>query len=334
MKVSICVAQYNRADRIALSVGSLLEQDYDDYEIIVVNDGSPDQQVKIELDKLLTTSSVKLTVLHQENTGFVGAMNHAISVASGEYIAIHGAGDISFKTRIKKQANYLDLNPAVGLVSCLFQNVVVGGSSDGKAAAKVKKKGFITAQDLLAFDNPFSQGEVMYRRDLFYKVGGYRPYFKFAQDRDLWLRMIEHTKMIIIQEFLYERGIFIKDGVTTNTEKGLIQKHLAALARDCYRTRNTRGYDLVDKYGIHAGLFRKGCKHLANYHCRQAVELILKDRIEESNRFIELARQEKTTTLGLVTFVIVKAVKVKIIHSMFKKLILKIFPNSAKKYRT
>lgn len=334
MKVSICVAQYNRADRIALSIGSLIEQDYDDYEIIVVNDGSPDPQVRIELEKLLASSGGKLTILHQENAGFVGAMNHAIGVASGEYIAIHGAGDISFKARIRKQANYLDTNPTIGLVSCLFQNVVIGGNRDGSSVAKVKKKGLITARDLLAFDNPFSQGEVMYRKDLFHKVGGYRPYFRFAQDRDLWLRMIEHTRMTIIQEFLYERGIFVKDGVSTNTEKVLIQKHLAALARDCYRTRVTRGYDLVDKYGMHAGLFRKGCKHLANYHCRQAVELILKDRIEESEKFIELGLQEKTTSLGLLTFVIGKVVKIKIIHSIFKKLVLSIFPNSAKKHRT
>ena len=62
-KVAICVACYNIAERIEESIGSLLNQTFDDYEVVVVNDGSPDDNVKVFLEKF---QDKRLKVIHQK----------------------------------------------------------------------------------------------------------------------------------------------------------------------------------------------------------------------------------------------------------------------------
>lgn len=329
-KVSICVAQYNRADRVAISIGSLLSQSYHDYEVIVVNDGSTDNRTQVELEKL---KCAKLTIIKQDNGGFVSAMNKAIYAAKGEYIAIHGAGDISLPDRIKTQSDYLDSAPSVGLVSCLFDNVVIDGEYSGKRTF-MKKSSKVDVSDLLQLNNPFGQGEVMFRKDLFEKVGGYRSYFKYAQDRDLWLRMIEHTKMHIIQEKLYERGIFINDGIASNIEKTILQKYLSSLARACYYEKQANGIDFIEKYGKHAAFFRPPDPLLANFFAKQAVEYMLKDELEKGDKIASLALKEKITLSSFASKLILLLCKAKPIRLIMTKLFLALFPNSAKRYRS
>jgi len=329
-KVSICVAQFNRADRIEQSISSLLNQKYDSFEVIVVNDGSTDEATKVELEKLKAPS---ILIIHQENSGFVGAMNKAISMARGDYIAIHGAGDVSFDSRIRKQADILDQNPDIGLVSCLFDNVMFKGAISCKQSIDLNRPYEITSRALLGFENPIGHGEVMYRKSLFIAVGGYRPYFKFAQDRDLWLRMIDFTRMVVIQEVLYQRGIF-KDGVTTNIEKILIQKNLAALARQCYETKNEYGRDLIDEYGDHAGLFRKGCKYLSKFHAKQSVEYLLKSDFAKARFFANLSINEGFGLYSAGALLVNYLCRYKPIHTLIKRLIIRLYPNSVKAYRS
>ena len=260
VKVSVCMAYYNRSEYVLECVDSLLRQDYDSYEVIVVNDGSSDPLTGTLLDSI---QDDRLTVIHQNNTGFVGAIRKAIDSSSGEYIAIQGAGDISLPERIKSQADSLDNDSQIGIVSCLFENGDFGGNNNGNRTKRSYTNHNITAYDFLSGANPFGHGEVMFRRDLYEKVGGYRPFFKFSQDLDLWLRMIDYCKVEIIQEYLYERRKFAKDGVSTDEKKLFVQKYLAEFSRQCYRDRLKYGRDLVDDFGFQAGLLNVPNKQIS-----------------------------------------------------------------------
>lgn len=293
VKVSICVAYYNRSEYVFDCINSLLNQDYDSFEVIVVNDGSKDPLTGQFLDEI---NDVRLKVIHQANTGFVGAMRAAIAASSGEYIAIQGAGDISLAGRIKKQAKILDEKAEVGIVSCLFENVVFGGEKHGER----KKRGYenqnITAQDFLEGANPLGHGEVMFRRNLYDRVGGYRHYFKFSQDLDLWLLMIDHCKVEIIQEYLYERRNFIKDGVSTDDAKQFLQKYLAEFARQCYRDRKSYGKDLVDSFGIHGGLFKYPNRELSKLIAARLISgMRRQEKFSEIEYFKRFAVSEPAT---------------------------------------
>lgn len=318
IKVSICVAYYNRADKIKESIGSLLAQDFDSFEVVVVNDGSSDPLTAMYLDQL---KDEKLTVIHQENAGFVSAMKKAIEHSKGQYIAIHGAGDISLKNRISVQSKFLDSHPDVGAVSCHFQNIVIGGDMDGFTRLAGSTKHVITVKDFLGMNNPFGHGEVMYRKSIYLKVGGYREFFKHAQDRDLWLRMIDHCEMRVIQSVLYERGLFMSDGIATNRNKLVLQKYLASFAKQNYLHKKSTGVDLLEKYGANAGLFRKRSKHISNFLSMQSIESYYKREKETAKTLAKMSIDEGVYLKSFIAISIVKLSNLKILDSLFRVLI-------------
>lgn len=289
------MAYYNRSEYVLECVNSLLEQNYDAFEVIVVNDGSSDTLTK---EKLNSIQNSRLRVVHQSNTGFVGAIRNAISLSQGEYIAIQGAGDVSLPTRIEKQANVLDKNPEIGMVSCLFENVDFGGEKNGFRTKRSYSRTNIDATDFLSGANPFGHGEVMFRKSIYEKVGGYRTFFKFSQDLDLWLRMIEHCKAIIIPEYLYERRKFIKDGVSTDEKKLFLQKYLAEFARQCYVDRKIEGSDFIDLYGMHAGLFKSPNKEISKLISKRIFKA-LKDENPSLVKFYTRFSKSEPKTIGL-----------------------------------
>ena len=288
-KVSICVAYFNRSEHIKESIGSLLAQTYENYEVIVVNDGSPDPLVKVLLDQF---NDVRLKVIHQENKGFVGAMTTAIANSDGYFIAIHGAGDISRKQRIKEQAEFLAKNDDYALVSCHYTDVVVDDAGKGTETPFKLRSGEIIEDDLTYGPTPIGHGEVMYRRSAYEKAGGYREFFKFAQDKDLWLRMIYHGRFYILPIDLYERGLFMKDGIATNHDKLYVQKLLIAFALQCYEYKKLHAEDLIDIYGARAGLFRTKSKKVANFCHTTSFRFLMKNEFSNALKFNQLSTSE------------------------------------------
>ena len=95
MKFSIIVPAYNVAQYIEECIESILNQDYDNYEIIVVDDGATDETPKI-LDEIASKSE-KVRVIHQKNGGLSAARNSGIEAASGEYILFLDGDDFGQK---------------------------------------------------------------------------------------------------------------------------------------------------------------------------------------------------------------------------------------------
>jgi hypothetical protein len=285
-KVSICVAYFNRSEHIKESIGSLLTQTYENYEVVVVNDGSPDPLVKVLLDQF---NDVRLKVIHQQNKGFVGAMTTAIANSDGDFIAIHGAGDISRNQRIKEQAEFLAKNDDYALVSCHYTDVVVDDAGKGTETPFKLSAGEIIEDDLTYGPSPIGHGEVMYRRSAYEKAGGYREFFKFAQDKDLWLRMIYHGRFYILPINLYERGLFMKDGIATNHDKLYVQKLLIAFALQCYEYKKLHTEDLIDIYGARAGLFRTKSKKVANFCHTTSFRFLMKNEFSNALKFNQLS---------------------------------------------
>lgn len=249
-KVSVVCAWYNRADYIKDTVDSLLNQDFDDYEIIIANDGSPDPRVKEILDSY---DDPKLTIIHKENEGFTKTIKMLVDIAKAPYVAIQGAGDISYPKRLKKQYEYLRLNPELFGTGCWLDKSVVevNGEETITGQHKLDKKIF-TSKDFLATNNPYTQGEVMFVKKKYYESGGYRDFFKYAQDRDLWIRMSANSDAGVVESVLYRRRSFKADGVSANFSKQVLQKKLSIFARHSAKNKLDGNKDLIDQYGCHA----------------------------------------------------------------------------------
>ena len=295
-KVSVVCAWYNRAVYISDTLDSLLAQDFGDFDIVLVNDGSPDPRVREVLDGY---ADPRLRVIHQANTGFVGAIRRAIAQSQGEYIAVMGAGDVSLPARLRLQAEALDEDPSLVGLGSSYRNVTVdetGGFLD--AEDFVRKPIPITRDYILrSHKSPFTHGEVMYRRSVYEAVGGYRPTFRFTQDLDLWLRMSRHGPFTLRPELLYERRLFLSDGIQSDLSKYVVQINFANLALECARLYDRKGYDLVDVFGLNAGMMMAPDSFMAGVLSKTALKYLRNGMPEEAGFFLDLARRGRGSPL-------------------------------------
>ena len=281
-KVSIICGFYNRENRLEESVESLINQSHKNLEIILFDDCSTDNTLA-KLKKYETDFRVKI-IQHKENIGFVSGLINAIQVASGKYIAIHGSGDISEPNRIEEQVHILNTKPAIGVVGCGVTNVKLDNENNTvyehyryKPCDGNQKYGILT-------QNFFTHGEVMFRKDKYDEVGGYRKEFKYAQDRDLWCRMSRVCDFYTINKPLYRR-FYMSDGVGTVKNKLLIQRHLSEFACQCHEEVLAGGRDYLEEFGEKGFFFFKVNKRFAEGFERICREKVKGNEIEDSKFF-------------------------------------------------
>jgi glycosyltransferase involved in cell wall biosynthesis len=120
-KVSVVMAAYNREKEIAAAIDSVLSQDFQDFELIVVDDGSRDRTGEI-----VRGYGDRLRYIHQENRGVGAARNAGVRAARGEYLAYCDADDVQYHFRLGAQAHLLDQSPRAGMVFTDFKEWVRG----------------------------------------------------------------------------------------------------------------------------------------------------------------------------------------------------------------
>jgi glycosyltransferase involved in cell wall biosynthesis len=193
MKVSVVMAAYNAERYIAEAIESILSQTFEDFEFLIVNDGSTDGTEDI-LEKC---KDPRIKVIHQLNTGCASARDLAIAQASGEYIAIMDADDISLPERLEKTVNYLDSHPKTVLVGTGF----IARDDDSKL-----ERVFFHPQDdeeircVMLIDSPFLDPSILMRTEAYRRVGGYKIDHKF--DYELLSRLAKIGKLANIKEVL------------------------------------------------------------------------------------------------------------------------------------
>lgn len=243
-KVSIVCAWYNRADYIRDTVDSLLAQHFDSFEVIIVNDGSPDARVASILNSY---DDKRLRIIHQENRGFTHAISHAIAISRAPYIAIQGAGDVSHKDRIKRQYTLMEERPEISATGTGYRQVTPGASI---AEYYVPPDPFCDERTL-ARKMPFTHGTTMYRRFQYNASGGYDLRFKYCSDWDLFFRIVAQGPIVGINAPLYERRAFF-DGITFAPDKKFQQIWFNERARDRSSERNV----LLDQADVHISNIR------------------------------------------------------------------------------
>ncbi len=252
-RVSVVTVYFNRQHLVAASIKSLLAQDYNDMEIIVVDDGSTDGT----LEALEQFQDSRLRIIRLENGGFTQAIRAGIDASTGSLIAVHGSGDLSYKTRMTRQVAVFEQHKDVVVVGCHVKNALPGG----RYHMFTPPNGLDFSKTLLK-RNLFTHGEVMFRRDAYEKCGGYRTFFRYAQDLDLWLRMSALGNYHIVEDVLYERERQ-SDGVGSSHEKFLLQQKLVEFSRQCRESVLAGGTDLLDRHGPAGALLVRRSPRLA-----------------------------------------------------------------------
>lgn len=299
--VSVVTVYYNRADVVTASIESLLAQTHREIEIIAVDDGSTDDT----LARLRAFDDERLTVISHRNEGFVGSIRKGVAAARGDIVAIHGSGDISHPDRIARQFAVLDERPDVGVVGCHVENrnLLRGTSTLHRPTVGAD------AGRQLAEANFLMHGEVMFRKPVYDAVGGYRPFFRMAQDRDLWLRMSERTGFHIVPEVLYTRFIRL-DGVGGGgADRRAAQVLLSNLAVHCYEARRRNEPDPID-----AGRFEALMSVLLNRESSRilalcAIELAIAGRRDEADALFRRCLASRAPAIPLALFGLFKVTR-------------------------
>jgi len=251
-KVLIVSVFYNREDMVDESVQSLVSQLEPDMHLMLVDDGSKDGTLARMNNWVANNPAGNITVMSHPNMGFVRSIRAGIDAMPSTYIAIHGSGDLSLPGRLRKQSDYMDQHPQVGVVGCYSRFVY----SDNATAPHIKGEAFTgDASQRMLTRNPFHHGEVMMRRDCYEQVGGYRTFFKFAQDRDLFCRLSRITHFHIIEEVLYTRYVGVPGSVSGSANKIVVQRFLSDFACYCHSRRLQGKADPLDEHGSRGALF-------------------------------------------------------------------------------
>lgn len=119
LKVSVIMPVYNREKYIKEAIESVLNQTFQDFELIIIDDGSTDNTVNII--KEFTDKRIKL-IQHETNKGVAAARNTGYLAAQGEYIVISDSDDINHPDKFLEQVNVLDKNFDIDIVGCFYQH--------------------------------------------------------------------------------------------------------------------------------------------------------------------------------------------------------------------
>lgn len=202
-KVSVVIPAYNAMNYLPETLENALSQTYDDFEVIVVNDGSSDETE--QWVSQIKDSRVKL--ISQKNQGLAGARNTGIAHAKGEYIAFLDADDLWEPTKLEKQLRVLEENPEVGLVYTWVAYIDDKGESTGRVF-KHQIEGDVWQK--LTEHNIVESGSVaMVRRDCFENCGVFdRNLGSYVEDWDMWLRLATRYHFKVVQEpLVYYRQV-------------------------------------------------------------------------------------------------------------------------------
>lgn len=212
--ISIVVPTYNRVDSLRRSIDSVLNQSFDDFELIIVDDGSSDKT--LDLIKSYDDDRI-IPVQHEKNRGANAARNTGVNIAKGEYISFLDSDDVFHENHLKRVLATLKdcSNQCIGAFTG-FVKIADGGIVDVSHADDDE----VTREFVVDGNSIGSLSCVTFHSSVFQSVGLFDVELESAQDIDFYLRVLEEYSMVGVDDVLvtkYERG----DNIGASLERKL-----------------------------------------------------------------------------------------------------------------
>lgn len=222
-KVTVLMPTYNEEAYVREAVESILQQDYRDLELLVMDDGSSDHTV--EIVNSFQDSRIRVMV-NDHNLGIAENLNRGLDNIHTEYVARMDGDDISLPQRLSVQIAYMEAHPEIDLCSCGMQ---LFGEHD---AVWVRESDPEKVKVSALFFSPVLHASSLWRRDSFEKKGlRYRQEYVPAEDYDLWTRaLMAGLRLTNLPDVLYRYRIRPAQATILRNEK-------ETLVRNRYRRR-------------------------------------------------------------------------------------------------
>ncbi len=199
-KVSIVIPTHDRPQLLRRAVTSVLAQTFQDFELIVVQNGEKENAKSFVRE--LAEQGHPIRYVHERKSGGANARNVGIKEATGQYIAFLDDDDEWLSNKLEKQVEILDQNPETGLVTCRGWAVDRRGSIRQEVPANFS--GNPTLFDLIIQGNViYSLSTILVRKVCFEQLGMFEAKYSIANDYEFYLRLARAWKIVSLEEPLY-----------------------------------------------------------------------------------------------------------------------------------
>lgn len=189
--VSVLMSCYNAKRWLHEAGESVLAQTFEDFEFILVDDGSTDDTWNVI--QRYRERDQRVVAICKKNTGLADSLNVGIAKARGTWIARLDADDVCEPTRLQEQVAYVRDNPAIILLGTGC--VEIDERSDVVKTHAYPSAHAALVRHLVRVQRFFPHSSAFYLRDAVRRQGGYRTRMRRAQDWDLWLRLSEYGRL-------------------------------------------------------------------------------------------------------------------------------------------
>ena len=243
-RILVLMPTYNAAGYLRESVGSILSQSFDDFQLLVVDDGSTDNTSEV----LAEYDDPRLRVISQENHGLVASINLGIAIAEDAgvpFLARMDADDISEARRLEKQIGRLEKHPSAAACSSNASYVNDAGETIGDSTVPIRAQ--TIKWELEHNLRGMIHGATLFRTEALTRIGGCRSAFPHAEDVDLFLRLSEHGTLTNCPDYLYRIRLNLNSMSVANSRRNSLY---GLWAVDCARRRRVSAAELsFEEYG-------------------------------------------------------------------------------------
>jgi hypothetical protein len=225
--VSVIIPAYRAAESIAATLDSVFAQTWQDYEVIVVNDGSPDSE---EMEKALEPYRERIVYVRQENQGPGGARNTGIRMARGRYVALLDSDDMWDPEHLAAQVAVLEADPSIDMVYAdarIIGDVPEAGRTVMEFCPSV---GEVTFERLVMCECTVPICVSVCRREILLRAGLFDPVFRGTEDIDMWMRIARLGGRIAYQRRVL--GCYRRQAGSLSSDRvSMVEGFLAVLAK-------------------------------------------------------------------------------------------------------
>jgi glycosyltransferase involved in cell wall biosynthesis len=287
--ISVIIPAYNAAEYIGEAIGSVLDQTYTSYQLIVINDGSPDSDgLERELGRFQG-----IQYITQENRGAAAARNAGLRCAEGEFVAFLDADDRWLSNFLESQLELLISTNA----DVVFADARLFGPSPlaGRTfMSGLPPKGDVTAESLLAEEVAVLTSTVVARKKSILEVGLFDETMRRGHDFLLWLRLAKNGARFAYQRTVLAEHRILESGLSGNTISQL-ERTLAVLDSIKRREKLTAGEEVAFRLTLQRTL-----GELAVASGKE--KLLRRDFAGALQSFVDARRFRQTWKLALLCF--------------------------------
>ncbi|MEI7596458.1 MAG: glycosyltransferase [Bacteroidota bacterium] len=221
--ISVIIPSYNHEKYIKKCVDSVLNQTYNDFEIIIIDDGSKDSSNDI----LASYTDSRIVYIKQENQGAHNAINRGLSIAKGDFLTILNSDDEFHPQRLEKCFHIFQTNQDVDFISTWIDVINIEGTVLGTKMAWLNMEPWeIKNRDLTFHGSDYALNALManfvgttsnmiFRREVYLNIGGMRE-LRFAHDWDFLLRVCAKFNCLNFEESLLNYRVHDSNTISTN----------------------------------------------------------------------------------------------------------------------